>query len=80
MAVATGGGAEGLAAGAELAHQRGADRPVIVPGLTRAMIEIQLQRAFTQLLAEHGRTAIPGVDLGAVLGVPSGPAAPARGR
>ncbi len=80
VAVATGGGAEGLAAGAELAHQRGADRPVIVPGLTRAMIEIQLQRAFTQLLAEHGRTAIPGVDLGAVLGVPSGPAAPARGR
>ena len=79
VAIAT-GRTEGLTAGAELAHQRGADRPVIVPGLTRVMIEAQLQRAFTQLLAEHGRTAIPGVDLGSVLGVPSGPAAPARGR
>ncbi|HST80367.1 MAG TPA: hypothetical protein VLL08_01360 [Kineosporiaceae bacterium] len=54
----------------------GSDTPVFVPGLVKSLLEAKLQAAFTKLLAEHGRTAIPGVDLGSVLGVPGAPVSP----
>lgn len=54
----------------------GTDRPVIVPGMVSGLLESKLQVAFTDLLATHGRTIIPGVDLGSVLGVPGAPVSP----
>jgi hypothetical protein len=49
------------------------DDPVVVPGIARGILEGKLQTALTDLLATHGRTLVPGVDLGSVLGVPGGP-------
>jgi hypothetical protein len=54
----------------------GSDTPVFVPGLVKSSLEEKLGAAFTKLLAEHGRTAIPGVDLGSLLGVPGAPVRP----
>jgi len=67
------GSPEGFQAGVAITQARGDDTATIVPGITRAMIQSKLQQAFTSLLAQQGRTAIPGVDLGSVLGVPGAP-------
>jgi hypothetical protein len=37
------------------------------------VLESKLQTALTDLLKTHGRTLVPGVDLGSVLGVPGVP-------
>jgi hypothetical protein len=47
--------------------------PVVVPGFVKGALEAKLQAAFTDLLKNQGRSLIPGVDLGSVLGVPGGP-------
>lgn len=47
--------------------------PVVVPGFVKGVLERKLQVAFTDLLKTHGRSLIPGVDLGSVLGVRGGP-------
>lgn len=47
-------------------------RAQIVPGIAKDMVEDALNKAFTDLLAKHGRD-IPGIDLGEVLGVPGAP-------
>lgn len=49
------------------------DEPVIVPGFVRGTLETKLQAALTDLFATRGRTLIPGLDLGSVLGVPGAP-------
>lgn len=49
------------------------DAPVIVPGLVRGTLEQKLQEALTGVLADQGRSVVPGVDLGSVLGVPGAP-------
>jgi hypothetical protein len=49
--------------------------PVIVPGFVKGALEDKLEAAFIELLKTQGRSLIPGVDLGSVLGVPGGPPA-----
>jgi hypothetical protein len=63
----------GFAIGAQDTMNEGKDRPVVVPGLVRGLLESKLQAAFTELLATQGRSVIPGVDIGSVLGVPGAP-------
>ncbi len=67
------GSPAGFAIGAQNTMNEGKDAPVIVPGLVRGVLESKLQAAFTDLLATQGRSLIPGVDLGSILGVPGAP-------
>jgi hypothetical protein len=69
----SGGVPAGFAVGAQNTVNDGRDKPVIVPGVVRGLLESKLQAAFTDLLAKQGRSLIPGVDLGVVLGVPGAP-------
>ena len=64
----------GFPIGANNTVNEGKDKPVVVPGYVRGLIESELQAAFTELLATKGRSLIPGVDLGSILGVPGAPA------
>ncbi len=79
LGVAATGSAGGWQAGAELAGNRYGTDAAIVPGIARGLIQSKLQAAFAQVLAQHRRTAIPGIDLGSVLGIPaSGPSGAPR--
>jgi hypothetical protein len=62
--------------GAGKTIEEGHAKPVLIGGLVKDKVEAKLQAAFTELLAQHGRSLIPGVDLGSVLGVPGAPVAP----
>jgi hypothetical protein len=62
--------------GAQNTVDEGKAKPVVVPGIVSGFLESKLQAAFTELLATQGRSLIPGVDLGSVLGVPGAPVAP----
>jgi hypothetical protein len=66
----------GAAAGIARTAEDHADTPTVVPGIVSGLLESKLQAAFTELLAKQGRTIIPGVDLGSVLGVPGAPVSP----
>jgi hypothetical protein len=65
----------GFPLGAQNTIDEGKASPVLVPGIVSGL-EHKLQEAFTQLLAAQGRSIIPGVDIGSVLGVPGAPVGP----
>jgi hypothetical protein len=70
------GGSHGLdpegsfQAGVNYASMEGWDRLEAVAGIARRRIEQKLQEALDEFLAEHGRTLVPGFDLGSVIGRP----------
>jgi len=65
----TGGNPFGFLLGAQGSINSGR-KATLVPGIVAGLLESKLQAAFIDLLATQGRTIIPGVDLGSVLGVP----------
>jgi hypothetical protein len=71
--VESGGVPAGMPLGAQNTINEGKDRPVLVPGIVSGLLERKLQAAFDNLLATQGRSIIPGVDLGSVIGAPGAP-------